>query len=990
MEKTGDLEARYSRQSYSIGKQSTLKLSLSKVLVVGNDIVGEEVIKNCILMGFGTVNICDNKDDNFENKYFDKDSLLEYRLLNPNVNVDFVNIKDENDILKTELFDNYDLYVIVNSVYEEAFIFNEIVRRFNKKIIITGHNGLIGYIFNDFGEEFVINDQDGEDYKELIIESITGNEIVFKDKHKLCVNDIIEIKYTNGETNNIKVIGVETPLKVKLDEKVLICQNIDDYSLIIKKKIPLTVNHNTFRNLIEKNDYEKIAMCDFSVPFDRNELLFDLGKALNEYYVKFNDYPRPWNNNDFEIFFSIFLESLNLTKDDLMTNTSDKISLINDNLLLIKKYCFTSNGSFKPLASVIGGIVSHEAIKAITKKFIPLNQVFQIDLLNDLISDKDIEDVDDIEKFKEDIFKSVTNCKYNNLINIFGYNFVNKMQNIHPFIIGSGAIGCELLKNLSCLGIKNISLTDNDSIEKSNLSRQLLFDDNSIGKSKSVSAGNKIMSKNSDINVYVYESRVEANTENIFDDKFHKNIDVYLNALDNVAARRYMDTMSIKYEKPSIDSGTTGAQASVGIVVPYLTESYNSQKNDASEEQIPLCTLKSLPFRTEHTIQWSRELFEEEFKIIPGLIKKYSENNYENMYKTSCGELSNVCKKLYKYKIFDGSFESIITLSKIMYYENFIKNIKETIETYKNKEGFEGKLPIYIEDSESTNDFINTTIQIYNQVFKTNIKAKIKVCDFINKLHGDCFEGNCCFNFDTYYNKEIEEMIDNYDKTEICEELKNILSRFENKYIDEVDFEKDDDNLHHIDWITISSNMRNYQYFIKQTDKFQVRIIAGKIIPAMITTTSVVAGYQLIEFVKLVKLYEKGKYEFGDIDKDIEKYRNKYINLNMNYHIGNEPSECPKYKLIEIDNNKSLSVNLWTRFVSESNKTEDIVNVINTKLDNSLTIYSITEVNDEGKYIYDDYEVVEELTLSKYCKVEFDEFEEHNTTLLVYILKNDV
>ena len=143
-----ELDARYSRQSYSIGKQSTAKLSLSKILILGNDIVGEEIIKNCILMGFGTVHIYD-RENNQENKYFEKNSLLEYRLLNPNVNVDFIDIKNEYNMLKAELFNNYDLYIIVNSVYEEAFIFNEMIRKFNKQIIITGQYGLNGYIFND-------------------------------------------------------------------------------------------------------------------------------------------------------------------------------------------------------------------------------------------------------------------------------------------------------------------------------------------------------------------------------------------------------------------------------------------------------------------------------------------------------------------------------------------------------------------------------------------------------------------------------------------------------------------------------------------------------------------------------------------------------------------------------------------------------------------------------------------------------------------------
>jgi ubiquitin-activating enzyme E1 len=49
------------------------------------------------------------------------------------------------------------------------------------------------------------------------------------------------------------------------------------------------------------------------------------------------------------------------------------------------------------------------------------------------------------------------------------------------FVVGAGAIGCELLKNLALLGVGDVTVTDNDTIEKSNLNRQFLFREKDIG-----------------------------------------------------------------------------------------------------------------------------------------------------------------------------------------------------------------------------------------------------------------------------------------------------------------------------------------------------------------------------------------------------------------------------------------------------------------------------------------------------------------------------
>ena len=92
-------------------------------------------------------------------------------------------------------------------------------------------------------------------------------------------------------------------------------------------------------------------------------------------------------------------------------------------------------------------------------------------------------------------------------------------------MVGSGALGCELLKAFALIGIGcseqgKVHNTDNDYIEVSNLNRQFLFHPPHVGKSKSQTACMIAKQMNGELNVQSYTSLVSSDTESLFNYKY--------------------------------------------------------------------------------------------------------------------------------------------------------------------------------------------------------------------------------------------------------------------------------------------------------------------------------------------------------------------------------------------------------------------------------------------------------------------------------------
>ncbi|KAL3108665.1 hypothetical protein niasHT_019186 [Heterodera trifolii] len=916
----------YSRQIYALGHSAMEHLRKASVLVSGLGSVGVEVAKNLILGGVRSVTLHDTKALAFRDlsaHFYAKESDVGTN----RAKVCFDKLAELNDTvncalsvenLSEDFVKQFDLVVLTDASFSTQTEVNGWTRNHRKMFISADARGLFSYAFVDLGDEFVVNDSDGETCKEVLVEYIDcesgdvmtlegafhqledGDHVVFTDFEHAELNEIPPVPVTLKGSNVFNIGNALAAFSGTVQGPV-------SRGRVQQVKVPKKMSFKPLSLALAEPDF---MIWDFA-KFDEPAQLHALWQALYSFEATKNYSPSPRSDADAK-----------LLKENLPKDSPE----MPDSLLF--NFSYQACGNLQPIASLIGGLVAQEAMKAVTHHTTPLKQFLYTDSLEALPG---ADSTFDAAKLGTNDC-APRNNRYDGQAAVFGWAFQEALQQQKWFIVGAGAIGCELLKNMAMIGLGcgnngSLTITDPDTIEVSNLNRQFLFRRPDVGKKKSEVAARSVKAFNSAIHINPMSEIVAESTEHIFGDDFFARLNGVCNALDNVEARRYVDRRCVYYQLPLLESGTMGAKGNTQVVFPHLTESYGST-SDPPEKETPICTLRNFPYQIHHTIQWARAKFTDYFTSVAEAVNQYLDNVNDFLHRVNQMTFSQrieVLSTLERALVveYPKSAEECVSWARELFDTLYHNDIAQMLHNFpsamltaqgdkfwsgtkrcphtlnfdvNNPEHFEFVFSASILRAQSYSlapitdrkKVAQLAMAYCSRPFRPQEGVRIAVTD----AEATANDGNTA-NGDE---DETESRLNDLNVKLARLKLENI------RRMTPIDFEKDDDSNHHVDFVTSASNLRAENYNIEKADRMKTKQIAGKIIPALATTTALVSGLVCIELYKTIEA--DGKRSTAPI----EHFKNAFINLATPFIAFSEPGKAQKKKYLDID------FTLWDRF----------------------------------------------------------------------------
>ncbi|CAJ0768845.1 14710_t:CDS:10 [Entrophospora sp. SA101] len=395
---------------------------------------------------------------------------------------------------------------------------------------------------------------------------------------------------------------------------------------------------------------------------------------------------------------------------------------------------------------------------------------------------------------------------------ILGSELFEKISKCRVLMVGAGGIGCELLKNLVMSGFQEIELIDLDTIDLSNLNRQFLFQKQHIKKSKAEVARESALKFNPNVNITSHHANIKDLQFNL---EWFKSFDIVMNALDNLDARRHVNKMCLAANVPLIESGTEGYLGQVTVIKKGETECYDCLPKP-SRKTYAICTIRSTPSSPIHCIVWAKSYL---FSQLFGIPEDDDDSELDtSLNSENAEEISNLKKET-----------------------QILKEIREAI---------------------GSDDFPR---MVFKKVFSDDIVRLLSMEDMWKSrkppkpLNYETIENSIDDNnsqsIDMTTNKNIARNRNVWSLNENLLVFKDRLSSrllYEKSSNPNASLSFDKDDIDTLDFVTATSNLRAFVFDIERKSCFDVKAMAGNIIPAIATTNAIIAGMIVMQSFKIL------------------------------------------------------------------------------------------------------------------------------------------
>ena len=326
------------------------------------------------------------------------------------------------------------------------------------------------------------------------------------------------------------------------------------------------------------------------------------------------------------------------------------------------------------------------------------------------------------------------------------------------------------------------------------------------------------LSFNPNVNIKAYHDSITTTSYGV---SFFKRFSIVLNALDNRAARNHVNRMCLTADVPLIESGTAGYNGQVELIKKGLTQCYECQPK-AAQKSYPGCTIRNTPSEPIHCIVWAKHLFNQLFGE-SNADEDVSPDTADPEAGGTAGEeaLQNEANE-------KGNIERVNTRS-------WAQACQYDPEKLFNKLFF---------------DDINYLLSMSN-LWKSRTppnpaKWDIIIADETANGHEGVMRDQQVWTM-TECAKVFKDSVDN---------LKESLNKLPDG--DHLVWDKDDK--HGMDFVAACANIRAQIFGIARKSRFEIKSMAGNIIPAIATTNAITSGIVVMHAFKvLVEQYEKCK-----------------------------------------------------------------------------------------------------------------------------------
>ncbi|KZT71220.1 hypothetical protein DAEQUDRAFT_688223 [Daedalea quercina L-15889] len=427
---------------------------------------------------------------------------------------------------------------------------------------------------------------------------------------------------------------------------------------------------------------------------------------------------------------------------------------------------------------------------------------------------------------------------------ILGPELYARLSETKVLLVGAGGIGCELLKNIVLTGFGHITLLDLDTIDLSNLNRQFLFRKKDVKQSKALVAAKTASAFNPNVKITPIHGNIK---EPQFDVAWFRGFDIVLNALDNLDARRHVNKMCMAANIPLVESGTAGYLGQVQPILKDRAECFDCVPKP-TPKSFPVCTIRSTPSQPIHCIVWAKsylmpQLFgEDEDGGELDEAEKQGENAQEIATLRKEAQAFKVVRTALRMPEIDGQGPNAAKLVFEKVFHSDILNLLSMADMWRSRAP---PTPLDFEGIRK-GTFVPTKKAYAEDTSAHSAKKAAKVDGGkTNVANGSSSNSANTAGLKDQRALSLKDNLDLFVSSTVR------LSARLRSGEDTISFDKDDDDT--LDFVTAASNLRSIAYGIPTKSRWEVKEMAGNIIPAIATTNAIIAGLIVLQAFQLLR-----------------------------------------------------------------------------------------------------------------------------------------